>query len=186
MGLGKQIRLNRIFAHPSGRLCSVAIDHFMVYNLGLPPGLRHIRQTLAAVMAEVPDAVTMHKGLATSLWGEYAGRIPLILQSSGVRPDDSAMEQYSTVDDAMRLGADAFAVVAFLRGASEARNLRVVADCVHAGAQVEMPIICHAYPRDKDNNIIYTHRYCINTNCVMFIHHKSEHQFCTHAVCSRY
>src|SRR6185436_5341346 len=156
MGLGKQIRLNRIFAHPSGRLCSVAIDHFMVYNLGLPPGLRHIKQTLAEVMAEVPDAVTMHKGLATSLWSEYAGRIPLILQSSGVRPDDSAMEQYSTVEDAVRLGADAFAVVAFLRGASEAGYLRTVADCVRAGAQVEMPIICHAYPRDANNNIIYT------------------------------
>lgn len=156
MGLGKQVRLNRIFAHPSGRMCSVAIDHFMVYNLGLPPGLRHIKQTLADVMAEGPDAVTLHKGLAASLWGEYAGRIPFILQSSGVRPDDSAMEQYATVDDALRLGADAFAVVAFLRGTSEAGYLRVVADSVRAGALADMPIICHAYPRDKNNTIIYT------------------------------
>ena len=27
MALGKQIRLNRLFAHPSGRLCSIAVDH---------------------------------------------------------------------------------------------------------------------------------------------------------------
>lgn len=156
MGLGKQIRLNRIFAHPSGRLCSVAIDHFTVYNIGLPPGLRHIKDTLAAVMSERPDAVTMHKGMAAALWSSYAGKVPLILQSSGVRPDDSAMEQLGTVEDAVRLGADAMAVVAFVRGNSEAHYLRTMADCVREGARWEMPIICHVYPRDAQQNIIYT------------------------------
>lgn len=156
MGLGKQIRLNRVFSHASGRLCSVAVDHFMVYNLGLPPGLRRMKETLAAVVASQPDAVTMHKGIATSLWGEYAGKTSLILQSSGVRPDDSAIEQYATIEDAVRLGADAFAVVAFVRGKSEAQYLRTVADCVRKGAKWEMPVICHVYPRDEKLNIIYT------------------------------
>ncbi|MEZ4670360.1 MAG: aldolase [Anaerolineae bacterium] len=156
MGLGKQVRLNRIFSHPSGNLCSVAIDHFMVYNIGLPPGLRQIKQTLATVMCEKPDAVTIHKGMATALWGEYAGQVPLILQSSGVRPDDTAIEQYATVEEAARLGADAVAVVAFVRGKTEATFLRAVADTVREGARLEMPIICHVYPRDKDMNIIYT------------------------------
>lgn len=156
MGLGKQIRLSRVFSHPSGRLCSVAVDHFMVYNLGLPPGLRHIKDTLTAVMSAQPDAVTMHKGIASALWAQYAGQAALILQSSGVRPDDSAIEQYSTVEDAVRLGADAFAVVAFVRGASEAHYLRTVADCVREGARLEMPVICHVYPRDAELNIIYT------------------------------
>ena len=78
MSLGKQIRLNRIFSHPSGRLCSVALDHFTIYNIGLPPGLRAIKQSLSAIMTEKPDAVTIHKGIASALWGEYAGQIPLI------------------------------------------------------------------------------------------------------------
>jgi DhnA family fructose-bisphosphate aldolase class Ia len=51
MSLGKQIRLNRIFSHPSGRLCSAAIDHFTIYNEGLPGGLQHIAATLEALMA---------------------------------------------------------------------------------------------------------------------------------------
>jgi class I fructose-bisphosphate aldolase len=156
MGLGKQIRLNRIFGHPSGRLCSVAVDHFTVYNLGLPPGLRHIRETLAAVMADPPDAVTIHKGIAKALWGEYAGRIPLILQSSLVRPDDSAMDRAATVEDALRLGADAIAVVAFVRGKTEAHYLRDMADSVRDGDRLELPVICHVYPRDSENRIIYT------------------------------
>src|SRR5262245_29999081 len=127
MGLGKQIRLNRIFSHPSGRLCSVAVDHFMIYNEGLPPGLRHIKETLAAVVAGQPDAVTMHKGIAASLWGPYAGKIPLILQTSGVRPDDTGDFQYATIEEAVRLGADAVAVVAYLRNKCEAHYRVAVA-----------------------------------------------------------
>ncbi len=156
MGLGKQIRLNRIFAHRSGNLCSVAIDHFIGYNLGLPPGLRHMKTTLSSVMSARPDAVTMHKGIAASLWEPYAGQIPLILQSFGVRPDDTAIEQFATVEEAVRLGADAMAVVAFVHGKSEAQYLRMVADNVREGARWEMPIICHAYPRDGSMKIIYT------------------------------
>lgn len=156
MGLGKHIRLNRLFSHPSGNLCSIAVDHFMIYNLGLPPGLRSLKDTLAAVAAGEPDAVTMHKGIASALWEPYAGRLPLILQSTGSRPDDSAIEQYATVEDAVRLGADALAVVAFVRGASEGHYLRVVADCVREGQRWELPVICHVYPRGTDMNIIYT------------------------------
>jgi len=155
MALGKQIRMNRIFSHPSGRLCSVAVDHFMIYGEGLPPGLRHMKETLAAVVAGRPDAVTMHKGIATSLWGQYAGQIPLILQTSGVRPDDSGDLQYASIEEAVRLGADAVAVVAFVRGANEAKYLRQVADTVREAARYEMPVICHVYPRNSDLRVVY-------------------------------
>lgn len=148
MSLGKQVRLNRIFAHPSGRLCSVAIDHFMVYDLGLPAGLRDVRATLAAVMQGRPDAVTLHKGMAAALWPPYAGQVPLILQTSGVRPDDSALENFGAVEEALRLGADGLAVVAFVRGATEALYLRRVADYVREAGRYELPVICHVYPRN--------------------------------------
>jgi len=46
MSIGKLIRLNRLFAHPSGRLCSIAVDHFIGYGEGLPMGLRQIQPTL--------------------------------------------------------------------------------------------------------------------------------------------
>lgn len=147
MNTGKLVRLNRLFAHPSGRLCAVAVDHFIGYGDGLPRGLRCVRETLAAVVAARPDAVTLHKGIAASAWAPHAGRVPLILQSTAARPDDSACEQIATVEDAVRLGADAFAVTAFLRGPTEAAHLRTVAECVREAARFEMPVICHAYPR---------------------------------------
>jgi class I fructose-bisphosphate aldolase len=156
MSLGKKIRLNRIFAHPSGRLCSVAIDHLLGYDAGMPPGLRHFKQTLAAVVAGMPDAVTIHKGMAAACWEPYAGRLPLILQSSGVRPDDSALEDFATLEEAVRLGADAIAVVVYVRGASEAAHLRRLADYVRESPYYELPIICHVYPRTKQMQISYT------------------------------
>ncbi|MDE0611010.1 MAG: hypothetical protein OXH77_14030 [Anaerolineaceae bacterium] len=155
MGLGKQIRMNRIFANPSGNLCSVAIDHYIGYQAGIPAGLQNLRNTLAAVMAGPPDAVTMHKGTAAALWGPYAGAVPLILQSSFVRTDDSAIEQFVTVEEALRLGADAIAVVIYVRGDSEVKYLRILSDTVEAGARHELPVICHVYPRGANNEIVY-------------------------------
>jgi len=139
--------MNRLFSHASGRLCSVAVDHFINYGEGLPPGLRHLRSTLAAIVAGQPDAITMHKGIAASFWTAHAGRVPFILQSSAIRPDDQAREQIADPADAVRLGADGFAIAAFVRGPTEAAYLRTVADCVRQAAAFEMPVICHIYPR---------------------------------------
>lgn len=150
MGIGKRIRLNRLFAHPSGRLCSIAVDHFIGYTAELPAPLKQLVPTLQAVMAARPDAVTMHKGLAAAAWYPYAGQVPLILQSSLVRPDDTAMQQCLTPDEALRLGADAIAVVAYVRGASEAAYLRTVAEVVREAARWELPVVCHTYPRAFD------------------------------------
>ncbi len=144
---GKLVRLNRIFAHPSGRLCSVAVDHFAGYDVGLPAGLRHMGKTLEALVAGGPDAVTMHRGIAATFWQPFAGRVPLIVQSSMLRPDDSAMSQAATPEDAVRVGADAFAVVGFMRGPTEAHYLRVITESVREAARFEMPVICHIYPR---------------------------------------
>jgi class I fructose-bisphosphate aldolase len=155
MSLGKTVRLNRLFSHPSGNLCSVAVDHFPIYQIGMPAGLRQIGKTLDAIMAGKPDAITMHKGLAKSLWQPYAGKTPFILQTSGVRPDDTAMVIYSDLEEAVRLGADAIAVVAFLRNESEAAYLKMVADAVRASEAYGIPVICHCYPRDRDNKVVY-------------------------------
>lgn len=156
MNLGKRIRLQRIFGHPSGRLCSIAVDHFIGYGEGLPRGLRQIGATLEAVMAAAPDAVTMHKGIAAALWAPYAGRTPWILQSTLGRPDDLACcQQASTPEDAVRLGADGFAVAAFVRHASESIYLKNLADCVREAARFEMPVFCHIYPRDVDKRISF-------------------------------
>jgi len=153
MNIGKLIRWNRLFGHPSGKFCSVAIDHFIGYEAGLPDGIRRIAPTLAALVAARPDAVTMHKGVATAAWAPYAGQVPLILQSMAARADDSATAAFAEPEDAVRLGADAFAISVFLRGPTEGAHLKWVADAVRQAAHFEMPVICHVYPRDFSGQV---------------------------------
>ncbi|MGQ9501033.1 MAG: class I fructose-bisphosphate aldolase [Anaerolineae bacterium] len=157
MNTGKLVRLNRIFSHPSGRLCSIAVDHFIGYGDGLPRGLRRMQETLAAIVAGQPDAITMHKGIAATMWAPYAGRIPLIIQTIAGRPDDTAYELLVTAEEAIRLGADAVAIAAFVHGKTEGYQLKVVADLVRDAVRFELPVMLHIYPRNPQTlEIIHT------------------------------
>ena len=149
MGIGKAVRLGRLFSHPSGRLCSVAVDHFANYSKGkLPDGLRRIGATLEQIVAGRPDSVTMQRGIAEHAWKPHAGKIPFILQTSLLTVDDAyAPELIAYPEDAIRMGADAIAVVGFVRGNTEARYLRNIADCVRAAAPYDLPVVVHIYPR---------------------------------------
>lgn len=147
MNIGKQIRFNRLFAHPSKTLCSVAIDHFVMYGLGLPEGLSQIGRTLAAVAEAQPDAVTIHKGVAAAAFAPYAGKIPLILQSSFIHLEDYSYETAVTSEEAVRMGADAIALVAYVKGRDEIKYLRAASDTVRAAERFDLPVILHIYPR---------------------------------------
>jgi class I fructose-bisphosphate aldolase len=128
----------------------VAVDHWLGYHDDLPAGLANMPRTIAAVVAGKPDAITMHRGAAMACWGKHAGAIPLIIQSISARPDDSADEQTAFPEDAVVLGADAFATCAFIRGETEAEHLRRVCDSVREAVQFDMPVILHIYPRVWD------------------------------------
>ena len=144
MSLGKQVRLNRIFRN--GRLCSVAVDHFFGYYRGLPAGLRDLPAIIDLLMTAEPDAITMFRGAALRCWEPYAGRVPLIIQSSAARWDDTLNEPISDPEDAVRLGADAIAVAALVLGRSEGAFVRRVVECARAAARLELPVILHVYP----------------------------------------
>lgn len=147
MGLGKEIRLKRLFRNASGRLCSIAVDHFVGYQEGMPEGLRNLPRTIAQIVAAEPDALTMHVGTAMGCWPAHAGKIPLIVQSIMGRPDDTCDEYLATPEDAVRLGADAFATCAFVRGPTEDKHVRRVADFVRQARPWDIPVILHTYPR---------------------------------------
>jgi len=147
MNIGKLTRMNRLFAHPSKRYLSVAVDHFLGYGIGLPEGLYQMENTLAAIMAGRPDAVSMHKGIAMSTWKPFAGEIPFILQSTYVHPEDPSCFNVVRPEEAVRLGADGIAVVAYVNGKAEVEFLRLTAEMVSEAERFDLPVICHVYPR---------------------------------------
>ncbi len=144
MDLGKKIHLHRIFAHASGRLCSVALDHFIACGNTLSdvPGL------LAKVVDGDPDAVTLQKGMAKNAWGPYAGRVPLIINSLSFTPDDRVLDQIARPGDVLRLGGDAIAVAIGVRGPNESRYIKILADIVEEADRLGLPVMAHIYPRD--------------------------------------
>jgi class I fructose-bisphosphate aldolase len=145
LGLGKQVHLNRLFRHQ--RLCSVAIDHFLAYSDdGLPDGLASVAAALEAIMEGEPDAVTMFRGAAVRCWPPYAGRVPLIIQSSMARWDGSLNESGAEPEEALRLGADAVAVAAMVRGPQEGGFLRRLIECVRLAERWDFPVVLHVYP----------------------------------------
>ncbi len=148
MELGKSIRLERLFSHPSKRLCSVAIDHFIGYEKGLPCGLTHLGRTLEQIMAGAPDAVTMSKGVAKSLWGPYAGCVPLIISAVQFRVDDSYLECVATPEEVLCLGGDAIAIAIGVRGPREGSYIKLLSDAVEQASRISLPVMAHIYPRD--------------------------------------
>src|SRR5262249_5110271 len=133
---------------PSGRLCSIAVDHFAAYDGGVQGPLGDLRKILHAIVAGSPDAVTMHKGVATSCWAPYAGRVPLIVQAGRFTPDHRIIEVLATPEEVVRLGGDAIALAIGVRGPNEGRFLRVLAETVEEAVRFKLPVIAHIYPRD--------------------------------------
>lgn len=148
MDLGKKIRLSRIFSHSTGRLCSVAVDHFVGYSGGMPAGLADLPKTLAQIIAGRPDAVTMFKGTAMGCWPPHAGKAALIVQAGCFTADDSMIEVLTSPEEALRLGADAVACSIGVRGPNEGKFIRILSDMVASCSRLSVPVIAHIYPRD--------------------------------------
>ncbi len=157
MELAKRIRLNRLFAHPSKRLCSVAVDHFLGYHKGLPPGLVNLRETIRRLVEGKPDAITMTKGTAKSAWEPYAGQVPLIIQAVCLTTDDAIIENIARPDEALRLGADAIAVAIGVRGPNEGKFIKLLATMVEEADRIGLPVMAHIYPRDFSQGATIVH-----------------------------
>jgi class I fructose-bisphosphate aldolase len=100
------------------------------------------------------SAIALGIGLAEKYLHEHAGEIPLILKLNGktnIADDAEATSPaFATVEDAVRLGADAVGYTVYVgspRQDAEIREYgRVRRDCERLG----MPLVVWAYPRGRD------------------------------------
>lgn len=144
--LGKQVRLNRIFSDPSGRILSVAVDHLINYPTGLPGGLREMGKTIEAIIGARPSAITMNKGVAKRFMPPFAGQVPLIIQSMALRPGEPDYAQTATVEEVVAMGADAIAVAMFVHCEMEIQYVEHLSAVVREAEQFGLPVIPHIYP----------------------------------------
>ncbi len=143
--LGKTVRLERLKNAASGRIFTVALDHAPSY--GLLGGLEDIRGVVEQVAEGGPDAMMLMKGTAERCFGPYAGRIALILKCSTLSPFHPEQDVWvSSVEDALRLGADAVAMAVTIGSPQQPQILANLAALVREAERAGMPVIAHAYP----------------------------------------
>ena len=100
------------------------------------------------------SAIACQIGLATRYYPDYAGQVPLILKVNGktdIPPSDDAFSSTNaSVEDAVRLGADAVGYTLYVGSPRQDVDLHqlkgVREDCERYG----MPLVVWAYPRGRD------------------------------------
>lgn len=156
---GKRARLYRImYEHGcrNGTLLLLPIDqgleHGPVDFLANPDSADPEFQFRLAIEGGY-NGIACQIGFASKTWPAYAGRIPLILKLNGktnIPPDDRPISPLNaSVEDALRLGADAVGYTLYVGTPRQeedfAQLARVRQDCARYG----MPLILWAYPRGE-------------------------------------
>lgn len=144
-------RYHRIF-RPDGRALIVACDHGMIS--GPDTGIEHMGDTLAKVIAGGADAVMASYGTATRYTRELAS-VGLALRMDGAAsilgPADGPGAQFYTVQDALRLGADALCVTAFPGTTVEEATLTVLAHVIREAHAWGIPVMAEMAPGGFDS-----------------------------------
>jgi class I fructose-bisphosphate aldolase len=157
LSLGKRTRMHRLlYEHGpgNGSLLFLPIDQGMEHGpvdfFPNPPSADPDYQCRLAREGGY-SGIVFHVGLAQKYMKAYAGAVPLVLKLNGktnIPSDaDAFSAQESTVDDAVRLGADAVGYTLYVGSPSQHRDFiqlgHVRAECDRYG----MPLIIWSYPR---------------------------------------
>src|SRR5271170_915180 len=99
------------------------------------------------------SAIALHIGLAEKYFHEFAGDVPLILKLNGKTGIPSDAQAFSaltgTVEDAVRLGADAVGYTVYVGSPAQDRDFAQFVGVREAAARLGMPVIVWAYPRGE-------------------------------------
>jgi class I fructose-bisphosphate aldolase len=154
---GKRMRLHRmLYGHGpgNGTLLVLPLDQGLEHGptdfFPHPPAVDPEYQFRLAHAGGF-SAIALGIGLASKYMGPYAGKVPLILKLNGKTniPDDgdATSPLFASVEDAVRLGADAVGYTLYVgspRQHEELAQLRQVReDCDRYG----MPLVLWSYPR---------------------------------------
>jgi class I fructose-bisphosphate aldolase len=150
MYLGKAIRLGRLFNDRSGRLLAITLDHAIAR--GVLPGLVDVESAVASVAAGQPDAITLQKGIAARVFSpDYAAEgISLIVKATSYSPFHPTFDTpTATVEEALRLGADAISVGMLVGEPNQAQQLTHLSSVAREAEALGLPLAAHIYPRGE-------------------------------------
>ena len=147
MSTAKTVRMNHIFA-PDGRAVVVAMDHGLP---GMAPfgGLKTPGHLLQQIRTAGADAILTTPGIASRFAADI-GKLGLIIRLDGgvttLSDGQGTMRLIASVEDALRLGADAVAVMGFCGTPDESISLQTLG-CVAAECRtLGIPLMAEMLP----------------------------------------
>ncbi|MBN1496934.1 MAG: class I fructose-bisphosphate aldolase family protein [Spirochaetes bacterium] len=146
--IGKKIRLQRILNRNTGKTIIVPMDHGV--TVGPIPGLIDMATTINRVAEGGANAILMHKGIVETghrSSGKDIGLIVHLSASTVLAPDSNAKTLVCSVEEAVRLGADAVSIHVNIGANTEAEMLAKMGMVSRACREWGMPLLAMMYTR---------------------------------------
>ncbi|MBC7100356.1 MAG: class I fructose-bisphosphate aldolase family protein [Methanobacteriales archaeon] len=148
--IGKIIRMERIINRETGRTVIVPMDHGV--SIGPVPGLLDMTKIIDQVATGGANAVLIHKGIVVTGHRGYGRDIGLIVHlsaSTSLGPDPNNKVLVTSVEKALKLGADAVSVHVNVGSETEPEMLIKLGTVAETCDEWGMPLIAMMYPRGK-------------------------------------
>ena len=149
---GKGIRLNRLIQKETNTCLIFAIDHGLT-SPTLPKGIVNVKERVKQAISGGANVLMMSRGFAKQAAAEYKRDTSLALMlsaSAAGHPQaskGSIITPIGSVEEALRIGADAVVVFTALGGESEPEMISYVSEVGEACELLGMPFIAEAeYP----------------------------------------
>ena len=146
--IGKKIRMERIINRDSGKMVIVPMDHGV--TIGPIKGLINMQKTIHAVALGGANAIVIHKGLVEAGHRQSGKDIGLIIHLSGstrMAPDPNCKTMVCTVEEAIKLGADAISIHVNLGAEDEKSMLKDLGRIAKEAMEWGMPLLAMMYTR---------------------------------------
>ena len=146
--IGKMIRLERIIDRNSGKTVIVPMDHGV--SFGPIEGLEDMRAAVSKVVGGGANAILMHKGMVLAGHrgaGRDVGLIIHLSAGTSISPDPNAKELVCSVEEAIKLGADAVSVHINLGAETDKEMLAQLGFVSEQCMEWQMPLVAMMYTR---------------------------------------
>jgi predicted phospho-2-dehydro-3-deoxyheptonate aldolase len=148
--IGKKIRLERIINRNTGKTVIVPMDHGI--SVGPIAGLTDMKQTIQNVAEGGANAIVAHKGLVGEGhrgMGQDIGLIIHLSASTNLSPYPHAKTLVCSVEEALKLGADAVSIHINLGNGQEKEMLHDFGKISYESRSWGMPLLAMIYPRGE-------------------------------------
>ncbi|TSA08809.1 MAG: fructose-bisphosphate aldolase [Deltaproteobacteria bacterium] len=147
---GKQTRMERIFNRNTKKTVIVPMDHGV--TVGPIEGLIDMKKTVNAIASGGANAIVVHKGIVRAGHRGGGKDVGLIIHLSGsttLSPYPNAKTMICSVEEAIKIGADAVSIQVNVGNGNDSEMLRDLGQTARIASEWGIPLLAMMYPRGE-------------------------------------